>query len=86
MFASAPPEDTAFPSAHCGHCQRQVLLWRDLDPEGQLVPRCLDCDHPIEEPVALRWSSQEIHQEGYVLEGHRGDNTPGGCRGGHCGT
>jgi hypothetical protein len=83
MF-SAPPEDSAFPHAWCTRCQQQTLIWHELQDDDTTLARCLDCDTPLQPAPDTLWSAADLHAHGYVVEGFRGDDTPGGCRGGHC--
>lgn len=84
MFETITPEDTSFPHAYCAHCDREVLVYQTLNEQGELLPSCLDCDTPLAHLSPESWSTEDLVDQGYALEGHRGDSTPGGCGGSHC--
>ena len=83
MFLHRPPEDASYPRARCAQCERETLQHRDLDEQDRLIWRCLDCGSQTSATVSM-WSAEDLAEEGYALEGWRGDATEGGCRGGHC--
>lgn len=88
------PAHAAFPSAPCPACARDVLVYRDLAPDGAIVQRCLDCDAALDQGAASNaWSTRDVLDAGYALEGatqadpsDAGCASSGGCRGGACST
>jgi len=86
MFTQ-PPTDDALPFARCEACDTEVLTWRDLAPDGQLILRCLDCDAPLDGGTRRgSWSASEASARGYVVEGYRDPEAATGCSGGACST
>ncbi len=92
MFTHLSSEDVAFVGAQCPQCEGPVLTWQDLDQNDQRLLRCLDCDtilvdtNPNHEEQLQAWTDKDLAREGYKLEGYKGDDTKGGCRGGNCGS
>ncbi len=82
-FLDADPEGVAFPNAHCPKCDRQVMLYRDLNPQQELIERCLDCDHELKGEQTQAWSPTQAKEQGYRLEGQDAGQQKGSC--GNCG-
>lgn len=79
-------DEDALPWARCTVCAREVVTWCELGHGGELVQRCLDCDAPIEpSQPSGHWTTTELVERGYLVEGYRDPHASGGCRGGACG-
>ena len=90
MFTSSEPIDVGLPHAHCARCDTEVLVYTDLDQQGELSRHCLDCGDALEaiDAQAL-WNVGEVVDAGYVVEGYvdpdqKGSCGDGGCSGGSC--
>ena len=82
-FEQADPEDLSFPKGRCPSCARDVLVYRDLDAQGELAAHCLDCGDKLSEEAEQGWSSEALMAEGYRFEGQDAHQQKGSC--GNCG-
>jgi len=73
-----------FPTALCGTCARDVLVYVALDEAERERRYCVHCDSPVD--AQLRWvTAAQLEAEGYHFGTPPPRSAGGGCGGG-CGT
>jgi hypothetical protein len=73
-----------FPTALCGTCARDVLVYVALDEAERERRYCVHCDSEV--GAQLRWvTAAELEAEGYYFGPPPARQAGGGCAGG-CGT
>lgn len=81
-----------FPVAWCARCEREVMLYEDLDAEDALSRRCLHCDQAANETPndaqrkGLKWLNADAAVKlGYAIEGVEPPPKKAGCGKPNCG-
>lgn len=77
-----PFSSSAFPAANCSDCEAVVLTYLALDPCGDLVRHCVQCDRPLISTIRAL-SAEELEERGYAIQTPRARSARG-CGGG-CG-
>ena len=83
MWFETDPDDVTFPTGACPGCDRQVLIYRDLNDEGDEITRCLDCGELLE-AGSDAWTRSDVVEQGYRFSGDEVSEHKGSC--GNCGT